>query len=123
MKPLLFFFVVLVAGAAAAQSQVAADTSGIVPRFVPGTKVLFTDDFRKARTDSVPPRWELVQLNPDIPGLGGVRVINGQKALVLTQGNFAGFRPVLPAGAQLGDAFTIEYDYFQDEAACCGDCG
>lgn len=123
MKTLALLILALVARTAVAQSQTAADTAVVPAVFVPGTILLFQDDFRKAKPDSVPANWELLPINPDIPSLGGVREIHGRKALVLTQGNFGGFRPVLPKGIQLGDAFSVEYDYFQDEASCCAECG
>lgn len=75
--------------------------------FVPGDSILFEDSFADAPDGEIPPRWELIS------GQGVVNKVNGGvKGFLLTDGNYARFKPRMKTESYLSDAFTIEFDMF-----------
>ncbi|MGB8190862.1 MAG: OmpA family protein [Chitinophagaceae bacterium] len=74
--------------------------------FVPGNKIIFEDDFRSDQDGEFPAHWKLVY------GQGVVNNAGGESFFVMTDGNYAKSSPRMKTAAYLGEAFTIEFDYF-----------
>ncbi|HZP47164.1 MAG TPA: OmpA family protein [Vicinamibacterales bacterium] len=74
--------------------------------FVAGDKILFEDDFRDAQDGEFPARWKLRK------GQAVVNKVDGEPALLLTDGNYAEVEPRIRGNAYLPDTFTIELDFY-----------
>jgi hypothetical protein len=77
--------------------------------FVPGDKILFEDDFRSDQDGEFPAHWKLEK------GQGVVNKVQGEPALLLTDGNYAVVAPRIKVSggtSYLGDTFTIEFDMY-----------
>ena len=77
--------------------------------FVPGDKIIFEDDFRADQDGEFPAHWKLEK------GQGVVNKVQGEPALLLTDGNYATVAPrvkVSGGNGYLGDAFTVEFDMY-----------
>ena len=74
--------------------------------FIPGDTVVFEDHFTDDQIGEFPSHWNLGA------GQAIMNLIGGQRALLLTEGNGAHVSPLIKSPSYLGDAFTIEYDYY-----------
>jgi OmpA-OmpF porin, OOP family len=74
--------------------------------FVPGDKILFEDDFSGDTDGEFPAHWKLLR------GQGVTNVLQGAPVFALTDGNYARVAPRLRTEDYLGDAFTIEFDFY-----------
>jgi outer membrane protein OmpA-like peptidoglycan-associated protein len=74
--------------------------------FVPGDQILFDDDFAKDPDGEFPAHWKLEE------GQGVVNKVEGQPALVLTQGNYVKVAPRMKTATYLPAAFTLEFDFY-----------
>ncbi|HTS07134.1 MAG TPA: OmpA family protein [Candidatus Eisenbacteria bacterium] len=74
--------------------------------FVPGDKVLFEDDFRSDTDGEFASHWKLEA------GQGAVNKFQSEPALAMTEGNYAKISPRITPAKYLGDAFTVELDYY-----------
>ena len=63
-------------------------------------------DFRGTQDGEFPARWKLLS------GQAVVNKVDGEPALLLTEGNYAKVEPRMTANASLPDSFTIEFDFF-----------
>lgn len=75
--------------------------------FKPGETVIFSDDFRDDVDGEFAAHWNLDA------GQAVVNTINGERAFLLTDGNYAIVSPRLKTKSYLSDPFTIEFDYYQ----------
>lgn len=75
--------------------------------FIPGDTVVFEDHFMEDQEGEFPSHWNLGA------GQAVMNVAADQRALLLTEGNYAHVSPSIKSPIWFGDAFTIEYDgYF-----------
>ena len=74
--------------------------------FVPGDTVVFEDHFTDDQNGEFPSHWNLGA------GQGVMNTIAGQRALLITQGNYAHVSPLIKSPVYFADAFTIECDYY-----------
>lgn len=74
--------------------------------FVPGTKIVFEDNFTDDQDGEFPAHWELKA------GQALLNKTDGEEALMVTDGNYALLLPRIKAPKYLTDSFTIEYDYY-----------
>ncbi len=74
--------------------------------FVPGDTILFSDDFTDTQDGEFPARWELSN------GQAVVNNLHGFPTFLITDGNYGIVHPRVKKPVYLGDAFTVEYDYF-----------
>lgn len=74
--------------------------------FVPGDTILFEDHFTDDRLGVFPAHWHLGS------GQASVNTVAGQRALLLTSGNFAHISPLIKGAGYLPNAFTIEFDSY-----------
>ena len=74
--------------------------------FVPGDKPLFEDDFRSDTDGEFASHWKLEA------GQGAVNKFQAEPALVMTDGNYAKISPRISPAKYLGEAFTVELDYY-----------
>ncbi len=82
--------------------------------FAKAENIILDEHFDNTALGKLPPRWRMISKTPVPADAGKLAEINGYRALVLLQGNMAGFEPVLAARSYLNNSFTIEYDFFQD---------
>ncbi|MFI5245276.1 MAG: OmpA family protein, partial [Gemmatimonadales bacterium] len=78
--------------------------------FVSGEKILFEDDFLSDKDGEFPAHWRLVK------GQAVVNTLKGERVFSLTEGNYVEVTPRIKGDAYLGDAFTIELDFFPTAA-------
>jgi len=99
----------------AATDQPARDTVPVPPPalkvynnydFVPGDKILFEDNFAEDQDGEFPSHWELKS------GQAVLNKMGGDKAFMLTDGNYARVHPRMKTDKYLTDPFTIKYDYY-----------
>jgi outer membrane protein OmpA-like peptidoglycan-associated protein len=74
--------------------------------FVAGDKIIFEDDFSSDTDGEFASHWRL------LAGQAVVNKIDGQPALLLTDGNYARVSPRLKGDDYVPDVFTIEFDFF-----------
>lgn len=74
--------------------------------FIPGDTVVFEDHFTDDQNGEFPAHWNLGA------GQGVMNTVGEQRALLITEGNYAHISPLIKAPIWFGDAFTIEYDGF-----------
>ncbi|MBC7587358.1 MAG: OmpA family protein [Chitinophagaceae bacterium] len=74
--------------------------------FLPGNKIIFEDNFMDDQDGEFPAHWSLGA------GQAILNMIGNEKALKLTDGNFAHVKPLMKSKTYLTDTFTIEYDLY-----------
>ena len=74
--------------------------------FIPGDTVVFEDHFAEDQEGEFPSHWNLGA------GQAVMNMTAGQRAILLTDGNYAHVSPLIKSPIWFGDAFTIEYDGF-----------
>ncbi|HTS44515.1 MAG TPA: OmpA family protein [Puia sp.] len=75
--------------------------------FLPGDTILFEDNFSDDQDGEFPAHWQLLS------GQGVINKINGEPALMLTEGNFVRVSPRMkPEKNYIPSNFTIEFDFF-----------
>jgi len=74
--------------------------------FVPGEKIIFEDDFAADMEGEFPAHWEL-KYGQAVIGKAG-----GERAFLLTDGNYARVGPRMKTARYLDDPFTLEFDYY-----------
>lgn len=74
--------------------------------FVAGDRILFEDDFRSDADGEFPAHWKLNK------GQAVVNKVGGEPAFALTDGNYAEVAPRMKSASYLGDAFTVELDFY-----------
>ena len=74
--------------------------------FIAGDTVVFEDVFTDDQTGEFPAHWNLGA------GQAVMNAVGGQKALLITEGNFAHVSPLIKTPNYFGDAFTIEFDWY-----------
>ncbi len=79
--------------------------------FVPGTKIVFEDNFTDDQDGEFPAHWELKE------GQAVLNKTDGEEALLVTDGNYARLVPRIKVPKYLTDSFTIEYDYYYVQGA------
>jgi OOP family OmpA-OmpF porin len=73
--------------------------------FVPGEKILFTDNFQDDQDGEFPAHWKLTK------GQALVNKVDGKPAFLLTEGNYAVVSPRMKTDKYLGADFTLEFDF------------
>lgn len=76
--------------------------------FIPGDKIVFSDDMLDDQDGEFPAHWNLGA------GQGVVNTVAGRKALLLTDGNYAHVSPLIKSPSYLTDPFTIEFDTYSN---------
>lgn len=79
--------------------------------FVPGNKIIFEDDFYTDQDGEFAEHWDL---------LNGQAVLNkfgDGLVMKITDGNYAKVAPLMKTKNYLPGEFTLEYDYYQTDAA------
>jgi len=76
--------------------------------FVPGDKIIFSDDFADDQNGEFPAHWNLGA------GQAVVNQIAGKAAFLLTDGNYTHVSPLIKSPSYLTDPFTIEFDSYGD---------
>ncbi|HEX4155082.1 MAG TPA: OmpA family protein [Acidobacteriaceae bacterium] len=74
--------------------------------FVPGSTIIFADDFTNTADGEFPDQWELSK------GQAVVNKEGGYQAFLLTDGNYARVSPRMKEKTYLGPQFTLEFDVF-----------
>lgn len=74
--------------------------------FVPGETVIFADDFNATQDGEFPNQWELKK------GQAVVNKVQGARALLLTDGNYATVTPRMKNASYLGNQWTLEFDTY-----------
>ncbi len=74
--------------------------------FVPGNDIVFDDNLSDGQDGEFPPHWKLNS------GQGVENPVNGNHALMLTDGNYAIVEPRIKTKNYLSDTYTIEFDYY-----------
>lgn len=76
--------------------------------FVPGTIVIFEDNFANEQMGEFPSKWDLINNNAEIAKM------NGKKAIHLLNGSNTEITPLIKDGSQsyLPEVYTLELDYF-----------
>ncbi len=74
--------------------------------FLPGNRIIFEDNFMDDQDGEFPAHWQLGA------GQAILNMIGDDKALKLTDGNFAHVKPLMKSKTYLTDTFTIEYDLY-----------
>ncbi|CAN5850311.1 hypothetical protein BH11BAC7_BH11BAC7_18970 [soil metagenome] len=77
--------------------------------FVPGSDLVFADQFTEDRDGEFPAHWDLQS------GQGVVNKLNGQPSFFLTDGNYARVFPRVTPNTYLSNAWTIEVDLYSGE--------
>lgn len=87
--------------------------------FIPGEKILFEDNFAEAQDGEFPPRWKLLGRQGVINLTGGEKTYVFQDCTIGTMGKI---EPRIKTKNYLGNAFTVEFDFFlpADEAIALG---
>jgi outer membrane protein OmpA-like peptidoglycan-associated protein len=93
-----------VAGPASAQEEAMKAYSNY--DFVPGEKIIFEDEVRSDTDGEFPSHWNL------LAGQAVINKVDGEPALLLTEGNYARVIPLFKKERFLSDLFTIEFDYY-----------
>lgn len=78
--------------------------------FVPGTRVIFQDDFHGEADGSMPAHWKTATGHVEI------RSAAGRSGLALVENRSARVGPALP-GSYLPDAFTLEFDLYASQGS------
>ncbi|MDE3053834.1 MAG: OmpA family protein [Gemmatimonadota bacterium] len=89
---------VAAAGDTAAASEPATPTAFVNYDFVPGDRVLFTEDFSADKVGDLPSRVQILSGNWEIADVGGQRMLRST----------SGGRVMVPLPAPLPDKFTVE---------------
>ncbi len=79
--------------------------------FVPGSKVLFEDDFHTDQDGEFAEHWDLVSGQAVLNKMGDGLVMK------ITDGNYGTVAPLMKEKAYLPKEFTLEYDYYQTPGA------
>ena len=76
--------------------------------FVPGSVVIFEDDFAGEQMGEFPSKWDLLNNNAE------VAVMNGKKAIKFEHGSDTEITPLIEDGNQkyLPEVYTLEFDFF-----------
>lgn len=76
--------------------------------FVPGTIVIFEDDFANEQMGEFPSKWDLIDNNAEIAKM------SGKKCVHLLNGSNTEITPLIKDGSQsyLPEVYTLELDYF-----------
>jgi outer membrane protein OmpA-like peptidoglycan-associated protein len=74
--------------------------------FVAGDRIIFEDDFRGDQDGEFPAHWRLNA------GQAVINKIDGEPALLLTDGNYAVVAPRMKGDAYLPAEFTVEFDFY-----------
>ncbi len=86
--------------------------------FVPGTVVIFEDNFANEQMGEFPSKWDLISNNAEVAKM------NGKKAVRLVNGSNTEITPLIKDGSKnyLPDFYTLEFDYFvtgeEDHSSC-----
>ncbi len=100
----------------------AKSTASVDTPFVQAQNLILDERFDNTPLGKLPASWRMVRRDPQPTDSCRLAENNGYRALVLVQGNIAGFEPVMYSTSYLNNSFTIEYDYFQDEKKCSTGC-
>jgi outer membrane protein OmpA-like peptidoglycan-associated protein len=106
MKKMIGLAVIHLLLTVSAKSQNSNFTSYQNYDFVPGDTIVFEDHFTDDREGEFPSHWNLGA------GQAVMNTVGGQKALLLTSGNFAHVSPLIKSNLYLPSAFTIEFDSY-----------
>lgn len=74
--------------------------------FVAGENIIFEDDFSGDMDGEFPAHWDLDK------GQAIMNKINGKNSFLLTDGNYCVVHPLVKNESYLGDAFTVELDWY-----------
>lgn len=76
--------------------------------FVPGTVVIFEDDFENEQLGEFPSKWDLLENNAEVAKM------NGKKAIRFEHGSDTYITPLLIDGNRkyLPEVYTLEFDFF-----------
>ena len=105
----LFALTLLILFSKAIQSQNSTTKAYNNYDFIPGESILFEDNFVDAPDGEFPPRWNLLS------GQGVVNKVSGLSTFVYTDGSLgtiAKIEPAMKTKTYLGNAFTIEFDFY-----------
>ena len=79
--------------------------------FVPGSKIIFEDNFSEDQDGEFPSHWDLIN------GQGVLNKMNNEEAFLLTDGNYVRVTPLMKKKKYLGKEFTVEFDTYLTEQA------
>lgn len=79
--------------------------------FVPGTNIIFEDQFTEDQDGEFPMHWDLIN------GQGVLNRIDNEEAFFLTDGNYVRVTPLIKKKKYLGKEFTVEFDTYLTETA------
>ena len=79
--------------------------------FVPGSTIIFEDNFSTDQDGEFPSHWDLIN------GQGVLNKRDNEEAFYLTDGNYVRVTPLMKKKKYLGKEFTIEFDTYLTEAA------
>lgn len=98
----------------------AATTAGAKPAsfktyanydFVPGSTIIFEDNFSEDADGEFPSHWDLIN------GQGVLNKMQGEESFFLTDGNYVRVAPLMKKANYLPAEFTLEFDTYLTEAA------
>lgn len=76
--------------------------------FVPGEQILFDDDFAGDQDGEFPAHWKFAATQVQAV----VNQVGGRPSVVVTGGPYSRIAPRMKTASYLGDAFTIEFDFY-----------
>lgn len=79
--------------------------------FVPGSTIIFEDNFSEDADGEFPTHWDLIN------GQGVLNKLQGEEAFFLTDGNYVRVAPLMKKASYLPAEFTLEFDTYLTEAA------
>ena len=90
------------------QPKKKAQAEEVKSDFVPGTVVIFEDDFASEQMGEFPSKWDLLSHNAEVAR------INGKKAIKFEHGSETRVTPLLKDGNRkyLPEVYTLEFDFF-----------
>ncbi len=85
-----------------------AESSEVKSDFVPGTVIIFQDDFNGERMGEFPSKWDLISNNAEIARM------NGRSAMRMLNGSLSEVTPLIEDGnkSYLPEVYTLEFDFF-----------
>ncbi len=94
--------------APAAKPKKKAQGEAVKSDFVPGSVVIFEDDFANEQMGEFPSKWDLIENNAEVARL------NGRKCIKFEHGSNTEITPLLEDGNKkyLPEVYTLEFDYF-----------
>ncbi len=79
--------------------------------FVPGSTVIFEDNFQEDQDGEFPSHWDLLN------GQGILNKMDNQETFFLTDGNYVRVTPLIKRKDYLGKEFTLEFDTYATEGS------